>query len=256
MTTTKKFLHLVLATLLLLGTTAFAQRNTMNYSIDSKDAKHVKALISVSGGILELEPAKEKGPNVTFDYQTEYWDPSYSYVEEGDMGKLKVKARYVMDDFEIEDTDENRCSLYLDPKVSYQLGLELGVGKADVNLEGYDIDKALFRLGIGDFNINLSNTSIPLLKIQAGIGEAKIDLSGEWNNDLNAQLKAGIGEVTFYVPENVGVSFSIKGFLGDVDAHGMHKKGHVWVNDAYGETEHTLHFYVTGAIGNVVIKQK
>lgn len=232
------------------------QRETLTKEYNSSSVSSVKALVHISGGKLIMKEGTSKESKVEFDYLPAFWVPSFKYIEESKTGKLMVKSNYKIKDHEYDSKNLNTCTVELNKNVRYQLGIELSVGAAELDLSGFNIEKALFRLGIGDFDINLSNTSVPLFKMEAGIGQAEIDLTGEWKNNLEAYIKAGIGEITFIVPENVGVAFSIKGFLGDVDAHQMHKKGNLWVNDAYGKTDHTLEIYITGAIGNVVIKQR
>ena len=227
--------------------------NELRQKINLGKAKVIKTLINIKGGKLIINNNTNDLAEVEFQYKEKYWNPNVSYTENSNTGKLIVKSNTILiNDKEFED---NECIIALNKKLNYSLGLDLGIGIAEVNMEGYHIDKALLRLGVGSFDFNFANTSIPLLKVQAGIGEAVFNLSGKWNNNLAANIKAGIGEVEFIVPHDVGVRFKINGFLGEVSAKGFRKSGKTYINKAYSESEFKLEFDVTGAIGSIKITQ-
>ncbi len=227
---------------------------SITQSIEKSKADKVKVLVSVNGGSLNIKKGTTNLADIQFDYHKEDWDPSVSYTENEKNGKLHVKALTAGDTEKVN--DYNNCKIELSDEYEYSLGILLGAGVATLNFEGFDINKALFRFGVGSFNINLANTSVPLLKIEAGIGEAKVDLSGHWKNDLSAQVKAGIGDITFYVPKDMGVKFTITGFLGQVSAKGFSKSEKEYTNDAFGKTKHQMEFTVNGAIGSINIIEK
>lgn len=216
-------------------------------------ANVVKALINIKGGKLIISNNTNDLADVEFEYKEKYWNPDVSYTESNSNGKLIVKSNTIL--IKDKDIEDNECRIALNKKLNYALGLDLGVGVAEVDMEGYHIDKALLRLGVGSFDFNFANTSIPLLKVQAGIGEAIFDLSGKWNNNLAATIKAGIGEIEFIVPHDVGVRFKINGFLGEVSAKGFRKTGKTYINKAYNDSDIKLEFDVTGAIGSIKITQ-
>ncbi len=227
----------------------------LNQTIGLGKAKFVKTLINIKGGKLIITDETKELTDVSFDYYDEYWSPNVSYTENSNEGRLVIKSNTIKQHVD-KIKDNNICRIALNKKLHYALGVELGAGVADINLENYNIERALLRLGVGSFNVNLANTSIPLLKVEAGIGEATFDLSGERKNNLTANVNAGIGEISFIVPENVGVRFKINGFLGDVDAHGFTKDGKTYVNEAYEKSDIKMEFDVSGAIGSINITQK
>ncbi len=247
-------------TILVITFTLIAQLNAqdspsvINQVIKAGKSKNIKTLIHITGGQLNLLNGNEDLAHVDFSYDKNIWNPTVSYAETDDLGKLIIKASTEGKEKQID--DDNKCNITLNDKYNYSLGLVLGAGLADLNLENFHIEKALFKLGVGSFNINLANTSIPYLKIEAGIGEATVDLSGEYKNDLKAQIDAGIGELKIIVPENTGVRFLINGFLGNVHAASFTKNGDEYTNNLVGKTRHTLMIKVNGAIGTIYIKQK
>lgn len=217
-------------------------------------ADHSKLLVNVSGGSLHLKKTTNNLAKVDFSYNNYDWDPSVSYTESQEGGKLQIKARTNGDEQRV--SDNNSCRIQLNPNHSYSLGIVLGAGLANLDLSNFKIDKALFRLGVGSFNINLSNTSIPLLKIDAGIGEATIDLSGKWDNNLIADINAGIGDLKIIVPKKEGVRLSISGFLGDINTPGYNNENKVYTNSAYDTAENKLEFTIAGAIGSITIIER
>lgn len=241
---------------LLLSHSLFAQSDYGTFSQNIKESKvdDIKLLVSVNGGTLNFTNNVSDLADVNFEYDKQDWDPSVSFTENGDHGKLEIKALTGGENERVN--DHNICDISLSDNYNYSLGILLGAGVANLNFENYSIDKALFRLGVGSFKINLANTSVPLLKIEAGIGEAKIDLTGEWKNNLSAQIKAGIGDITFYVPADVGVKFTISGFLGDISAKGFNKNDKEYTNSSFGQTKHQLELTVNGAIGSITIIEK
>ncbi|MBI9069875.1 MAG: hypothetical protein JEZ09_21460 [Salinivirgaceae bacterium] len=242
--------------ILLCSFSSFTQEKNseLKQTIKSSKANNIKALIHISGGRLFVNDETSELADVNFSYNKEDWDPTVSYAEKDNFGKLTIVAKINSKEHNID--DDNICKIALDKKKNYSLGLVLGLGEASINLKNYNIKKALFRLGVGTFDVNLANTSIPLLKVEAGIGEAKFDLSGNWKNDLTAIINAGIGEITLYVPDDVGVKLIVSGFLGSVDTPGYNKQGKEHSNKLYGKAKHNLEFTIKGAIGNINVVEK
>jgi len=176
----KKLAIFCMLAILIGSATVSAQSDisSLEQTINKGTAKNIKALIHVSGGSLHVNGGAEELADVNFSFDKYEWDPSVSYEEQDNVGKLKVSAKIHGDEKRID--DDNKCKIRLNKDLNYSLGVVLGAGEADVNLENFNIKKALFRLGVGSFDVNFANTSLPLLKVEAGIGEATFNLSGEW----------------------------------------------------------------------------
>jgi hypothetical protein len=248
----------ILVVLIFLSSTVIvnAQKGDSNLeqTIKIAKAKKIKTLVHISGGKLDIYGGSSDLADVKLSYDKHEWNPTVSYTEDDNLGKLVVKAS--TEGLEKHIDDDNICRIALNDKFEYSLGIVLGAGEANLDFEGFNIAKALFKLGVGSFNISLANTSLPFLKIEAGIGKATLDLSGEYKNDLRAEVNAGIGELKVYVPENMSVKFEINGFLGDVDAKGFKKKGDEYTNKNYGKTKHSITMRIKGAIGSIKIISK
>lgn len=228
--------------------------SNLNQTIKIGKAKQIKTLIKITGGELAVNSETEELANVDFNYNKNDWSPNIAYTEDNELGKLTITALSPKKEKNIN--SDNICKVHLNNSMDYSLGVYLGAGVADLNFENFHVDRALFKLGVGSFTINLANTSIPLLKIEAGIGEATIDLSGKWKNNLNAEIKAGIGQINLIVPSDVGVKIFVKGFLGEVETPGYSKNGKEYTNRNYNEKKHKLEIRINGSIGSIVIKEK
>lgn len=259
MTTFARLPIFLFCLLVFLQLSGIAQTNekeykSFNQSIEKGKANEVKALINVNGGELVIHGESNNLSDVNFNYFDDYWNPSVSYTESDETGKLIVKSNANFVETKIK--DKNNCTIALNKKVSYALGIEMGAGIADINLNNYSISRALFRLGVGSFEIDLTNTNVPLLKVEAGVGEAVINVSGERNQNLSAEISAGIGELTLIVPENIGVILKISGFLGEINAEYFKKEGKTYTNKAYSNSKVLMEFDITGAIGSIKVLQR
>ena len=106
--------------------------------------------------------------------------------------------------------------------------------------------------GAGDVTVNLAGaSSLTRLDIDIGAGNVTLDLSGDWQVDLDADIKGGAGRATLWLPGDVGVRVDVQGGLGKVNASGLQKAGDAYVNDAYGKSEVTLHIDVEAGIGTI-----
>ncbi len=241
--------------MLALSTSAIAQNKITEFeqTIKTGKAKNIEALIHITGGELSIKGGTNDLAHAKLTYDKYDWSPSVSYTEKDDFGKLIIKASTEGDEKRID--DDNKCFITLNDKYNYSLGVVLGAGLANIDLEGFNIKKALFKLGVGTFNVNLANASLLFLKIEAGVGEANFDLSGNYKNDLKVQINAGIGQFNVTVPGNIGVKFIVKGFLGDVKTPGYKKSGNEYTNALYGNTKHSIVVKINGAIGTINIKE-
>ncbi len=244
-----------LVLILIISINTFSQNKITKFeqTIKTGKAKNIKTLIHIKGGQLFIKGGTDNLAHAKLTYNKYDWDPTVSYTEKDDYGKLIIKASTKDEEKHID--DDNKCWIELNTKYNYSLGVVLGVGVADMDFEGFNIEKALFKLGVGSFNINLKNTSLPFLKVEAGIGEANINLSGNYKNNLKAQINAGIGELNITVPDNIGVKFIINGFLGNVETPDYRKHNNEYKNKLYGNTKYSIVIKISGAIGTISIKE-
>ena len=84
-----------------------------------------------------------------------------------------------------------------------------------------------------------------------GVGELRLDLRGTPQNDYTVNLRGGVGEVTVYLPRDVGIVASAQGGIGGVNARGLEKRDGEYVNEAYGHAKTTVRLDIRGGIGAI-----
>jgi hypothetical protein len=230
------------------------KRSVFDQEFQKGNSKMIKLLVFIEHGQFKIQGTYKKLARIHFDYLKKYWSPSASYLEEDGFGKLVIKANAASTT--VDNKQPNICNIELNNNFEYQLGIELGAGLADINLNGYNIKKALFRLGAGKFDINLANTPLQSLKLDAGAGEVNLDLSGKRNQNLKGEIKGGVGQITIVVPANTSCEIRVRGILGSVEAKGFRKSGNIYGNNVTEGQEPLILIDLAGGIGNVVIEQR
>ncbi len=89
--------------------------------------------------------------------------------------------------------------------------------------------------------------------INGGTGNITVDLIG-LNEDLNATINVGIGDLVLNLPNQAGVKVHIEKGVGLIEAEkGFRRIGNVFVNEAYGTSNTTLDIDVQSGIGNILL---
>lgn len=223
-------------------------------SIDSGKAKTVKTEITFPAGKLYINPEGKSFCEGFYKYRKDFWEPEISYYEESENGYLKIDVDDERREKNFNDDDENVWTIAFNKDVRNDMHIEMIAGESNIDLRDCNLDRFRIEMVAGDTYINLRNTSVPFFEFRAIAGEAEIDLSGKWKNDLDAEIKGGVGELTIKLPADVGVKVSISGGLGDVSAPGFDRTNRVYTNRLYGKTKESLFVDVTGGIGNVNLR--
>lgn len=201
---------------------------TISKSVPLGSVKSVAIEIKMGAGRLTVASGTSELVNAEFTYNVDALKPVLRYDANGDQGHLTIEqpsgthrygrgTRYDWD-------------VMLNSHVPMEMTINMGAGKANLNLAG---------LNLNGFNVNM------------GAGEADIDLNGNWQHDLTASVHGGVGKVTLHLPRNVGVRVTVRGGLGAIHAGAFSKKGDVYTNDAYGKSRVNLNIDVQGGLGEV-----
>ncbi|MHB8055852.1 MAG: toast rack family protein [Candidatus Aminicenantales bacterium] len=168
----------------------------------------------------------------SFYYNRRPWEPRIDHQVSGGVARLLVEQRRMGPAF---GRVRNNWSVALSPKTPMELRLDLGVGKAKINLDGVPVTK---------------------LDIQVGVGGMDLDLSGPRIENLIGQIEGGIGRAEILLPEDIGVRIRIEGGLGSIDAPGFIKDGEVFRNEAWGKTSVGLDLGIEAGIGRIDLRLK
>ena len=130
--------------------------------------------------------------------------------------------------------------------------LNLGAGPTYLTLGALNLTNLDISGGAGNVDLNLNGSrSLSRLDFGAGAGEVTIDLTGDWQNDLDARIAGGLGNINLRVPAGVGVNIDVETGVGSIDANGLTKDGDTYTNDANGTSDVTLRIEISGGVGQI-----
>jgi len=192
-------------------------------------AESARVEINMGAGVLQIAGGAQDLLEANFTYSQESWKPEVSYAVTGSEGVLSIKQPSV-------------SGVIPSPELRYEWGLRFN---NDVPME------MKIRMGVGGGELALGDLNLSKLELEVGVGGANVSLDGEWESDLDATIKGGVGGLKITLPRDVGVRVEAKSGLGGVDAQGFHKEGDVYTNDAYGSSDVTLNLRIEVGVGGV-----
>jgi hypothetical protein len=231
--------------------TAIFSANMEELKIENSVSYKITAKIVFPAGRIRILKGDSNLVKCNFKCTNSEWKPNISFQENSLSGEISIEPNKKRESLDLKKSDTCRWIIEFNPKKKYDIDLQMGAGKGDLNLEGLFIQKLNLELGAGDVNVNLKNTSVPNIDLAVGAGKAIIDLTGIWNNNLIAKIAGGVGEIEVHLPKDVGVKAEVNGLLGDVEASGFSKKESTYSSNNLGKTTYTLNLEIDGAIGKV-----
>lgn len=194
-------------------------------SVDLQGAKSVNADLSLSAGRLDLRAGSSHLLDANLDYAAPYDAPEFDYSVSDDTGHLRIDQAHETPNF---GTNNIVWRLQFNRNVPLDLKITVGAGESDIDLRDLDVRS---------------------LYVDMGAGKANVDLTGGRKADLTAEIHGGVGEADVRVPRNIGVIANASGGIGSVDAHGLHRDGDEFTNEAYGKAAQTIHLTIEGGVG-------
>ena len=225
----------LVAVLLLIGSACREDRPEprleTHRTIPSEGESRAVVTIKMAAGEMEIRGGADgdlmKG---AFYYNRRPWEPRIDHQVSGGVARLLVEQRRMGPVF---GRVRNNWSIELSRKTPMELRLDLGVGKAEIDLSGVPVTK---------------------LDIEVGVGGMDLDLSGARKESLTGQIEGGIGRAEILLPEEIGIRVRIDGGLGSINAPGFIKDGDVFRNDAWGKTSVSLDLDIEAGIGQIDLR--
>ena len=202
-------------------------------SVELGRAESVEINLKIAVGELRIRGGASDLMEGSFAYNIKKWKPEIEYDEFNDRGVLKVKQG--KDHRMTVGKKRNKWDISLNNDVPLDIQIDFGVGQGKLDLRG---------LIIKSFNIDI------------GVGELTVDLSGDQKQDLDAVIDGGIGSITLYLPEHIGVRVNIDRGIGSVETMDFNKRGSSYTNEAYGKTEVTINVDIDAGIGSIDLRLK
>ena len=227
---------------------------TTSESVGLSDADSVRVDIFLAAGELDVGGGANELLEADFTFNVAELEP------EVEMSGDTVSVRTPDLSADVDswwDVDEYRYEwdLRLNDGVPMEMNVEMGAGRADLELGSLSLARLDVAAGAGEVTVDLSDSALlTRLDVVAGVGEVTVDLSGSWQDDLDATIKGGVGDFTLRLPSGVGVRVDVEGGLTDIDTRGMTRDGDAYVNSAYGESEVTLRIDLEAGLGNITLE--
>ena len=190
-------------------------------------AKSVQVSLTMKAGELNVGSGANDLMDANFTYNVAEWKPEVKYDVNGTAGSLDVQQP---GSGTSGSETRNAWDVHLSNKTPMEMTVNMGAGRATLNLSGLDLTK---------------------LELNMGAGETNVDLTGNWKRDLSAEINGGVGRATIRLPREVGVHVDAQGGLGTINASAFKKQGDAYVNDLYGKSPVTLHIEVQGGVGEI-----
>jgi hypothetical protein len=218
------------------------------------DAESLDAIVEMGVGKLTIRGGSGDLMDAEFVYNVAEWKPEVKYQETADRGTVTVKqprgrgtslGRNVRYEWDIRLNDE----------IPMDLDVELGAGNGHLDLGSLSLGDLSVTAGAGEVKVLLTGRpQVRDLEVQVGAGDVTVDLTGDWKDDLDADIKGGVGRLTLRLPADVGVRVDAEKGIGKVSARGMRKKSGAYVNDAYGRSDVTLRIDCAAGIGSIILE--
>lgn len=205
------------------------EAHTESQQVALGGARSARVEIIMGAGTLAIGGGAEDLLEANFTYSQESWKPEVSYAVTGTEGVLAIKQPSV-------------SGVIPSPELRYEWGLRFN---SDVPME------MKIEMGVGGGELALGDLNLSELDLNVGVGGVDLSMDGDWESDLDATIKGGVGGLNITLPRDVGVRVEAESGLGGVDAEGFRKEGDIYTNDAYGSSDVTLNLRIEVGVGGV-----
>lgn len=242
---------IMVSLLLVISCTTVGELRTEYQSVDLDNAEYVRTEITMGAGELKVAGGAGELLEAEFIYNVVQWKPEVDYRISDNRGYLTLKQPSRIGDVFLTNI-LYKWNLLLNNEIPMDLDITFGAGNGNLELGSLHLTNLDIIMGAGNVLINLDGSrSLARFDMIMGVGDANVKLTGDWKNDLDFNIKGGVGEATFQLPSDIGVRVDISGGIGKINAIGMKREGNSYVNDAYSESEVTLSIKIQAGVGEI-----
>lgn len=223
---------------------------TESQTVELGGADSVRVELNMGAGELDVTGGAAALLEAGFAYNVAELKPEVEYRD----GLLAIRQPSTEGRASLRDVDDYRYEwdLRLNDDVPMDMDITLGAGRTGLELGSLSLADLDLDAGAASIAVGLRGaSSLTRLNVRMGAGGLDMDLTGDWQQDLDATVKGGVGEATLRLPRGVGVRVEVQGGLGTVNASGFTKEGNAYVNDAYGQSDVTLRIDVKAGAGAI-----
>lgn len=224
---------------------------TKSQTIEGGDAASVDVEIQMGAGELDVSGGASDLLEASFTYNVAELDPEATYTG----GRLEVKdAGVEMSLQSLFDIDEfrNQWDLKFAEDVPMEMTIDLGAGRSNLALGSLALTSLDIRGGAGEVDLDLGGSqSLRRFDFDLGAGGVTIDLTGDWQDNLDARIDGGLGELSLRLPADVGVRIDAETGIGNISASGLTRDDNIYTNDAYDASDVALRIDINGGVGEI-----
>ncbi len=201
---------------------------TTNVSQPLNGIESARANISFGAGTNKIDALSDSSNLIEGQLQT-YNPPTFSVSTSGGRADIRL-APGSTTVFIPPFSPEEKWNVGLNPTVSYQLSLDMGVGQSNI-----DLTKLLVSGG----------------EIDGGVGTTELSLPGRGTFKLN--INGGVGTIKIYVPSNLAVHAEVHGGLGSFNRLlRMQEVSHdVYETSGFSTAENAVTLIIDGGVGSI-----
>src|SRR5215218_6198472 len=152
-------------------------------SVDLKNADSVRAQLNMGAGELNVTGGADQLMDGDFSYNVSEWKPKVGYDVNGQKGELIVKQGSA-NSGSLGAKARNEWDISLNEEVPTDLGVQMGAGESDLDLD---------------------SLTLKGLDLQMGAGKTTIDLTGDYTQDFDASIQGGLGRQRCSCPARLGL---------------------------------------------------
>ncbi len=216
---------------------------------DLADGAELRVVVTMGAGELDVDGGAEELLEAEFAYNIAEWVPKVEFQRD----RLTV-SQPPSRNMPFNESVRYEWDLSFNDTVPLLFRAEIGAGQGMLDLGSLNVRTVDLKLGAGDLEVDLNgNRTLERLDADLGAGEFVLDLRGEWEKDVDVNVRGGVGATTIRLPENIGVRVRVNKGLGSVNTSGLQRDGNDYVNSLHGVTEVTLYINVQAGIGEVTL---
>jgi hypothetical protein len=203
--------------------------------IELGEAESAQIQVSMGAGRLRIEEGSQALLEGAFTYNVPEWRPEVTYTVDDGVGQLIIQQPSGIEILPQRGVSQYDWNLRLSDRVPLSMNVVLGAGEAQLYLS----------------ELRLSD-----LSVATGAGNTIIHLNGNWQHDLNVDIRGGVGQIDLSLPGRVGIRLETSG-LAVVEADGLTREGNVYTNPGYGQSQPNLSITFQAGLGalNIDIDQ-
>ncbi len=218
------------------NTLTLGETETLRRVITAEDVEQLNIAIEI--GVGELAVTATDGPDafsaVLTDNVVEL-SPTIEYGVEAGTGVIAVRPDGPMGLPSVEGFEDALFDwdIELGQSPPTSLSVEMGLGRAVINLAGAPITDFVMDLGVGD---------------------ALIDLRGARTRPLTAEINGGTGRIVVLLPVDTAIYAETAVAIGGVEATGLLPASDgegEWVNEAFGQEEAMIRLEADMGMGDI-----